>query len=102
MVGYNLILKKKTKGTGFLPEERNWMHSLLGNPEDTTSENKATPTFVDSLRTIYKDTPNLYTWWDPKTFRRSENLGWRLDYAIVSAGFSSDIEDAGILKYVLL
>jgi exonuclease III len=44
---------------------------------------------------------DLYTWWDPKTFMRSVNRGWRLDYAIVSSTFADQIEDAGIITYVL-
>lgn len=53
--------------TGFLDCEREWITELLNAG------------FTDSYRHFYPTTPNAFTWWDPKTFSRDSNKGWRLD-----------------------
>ena len=52
--------------TGFLPSERQWIDEFLGLG------------YVDSFRHFHPGVPKCYTWWDPKTFSRSKNKGWRL------------------------
>lgn len=40
--------------------------------------------FVDTLRHFYPDTPELYTWWSHYANSRERNVGWRIDYILVS------------------
>jgi exodeoxyribonuclease III len=80
--------ERHTKSSGFLPKERAWLDSLivLG--------------FVDSFR-IFNDKPNQYSWWSYRAGSRGKNLGWRLDYHMVSQNLSSRVKDAGILQQII-
>lgn len=40
--------------------------------------------FVDTLRHFHPDTPELYTWWSLRSNARDRNVGWRIDYIMVS------------------
>lgn len=73
--------------SGFLPEERAWMDSLVTNG------------FVDTFR-LFNSEPGNYTWWDLKTGARERNVGWRLDYFFVSSDLVDSVVDAAILKDV--
>lgn len=79
---YSPELHEKT--SGFLPEERAW----LDNYEATG--------MVDSFREFDKSAEK-YTWWDMRTFARSKNLGWRIDYQWVSEPIRTRLLSAKIL-----
>ena len=70
--------------SGFLPEERTWMGRFIKSG------------FVDSFRYL---NPNkqAYSWWSYRANARANNKGWRLDYAMVSAGLKEHISRAYIL-----
>lgn len=72
--------KANEKNTGFLPEERIWIDKFLENG------------FVDMFRKLY---PNevRYTWWTYRMNARSRNIGWRLDYYLVSEALVPMIKD---------
>lgn len=76
--------KENAKVSGFLPEERAWIDSLLAGG------------FVDTFRMFHGE-PGQYTWWDYKTRARERNTGWRIDYFFVSSGLRSRVKDAFIL-----
>ncbi len=63
--------KENEKISGFLPEERAWIDSLIAHG------------FHDALRLFHSEA-GLYTWWDVKTRARERNVGWRLDYFFIS------------------
>ena len=69
---------------GFTDEERNKMTELLES------------SFVDSFRYLYPDKIDSYTWWSYMGHAREKNIGWRIDYFIVSDDFKSHIKDAKI------
>lgn len=74
------------KSSGFLPEEREW----IGNFIDSG--------FIDSFRYFNKD-PHHYTWWSQRfgASVRERNLGWRIDYQMVSLPLEKAMTRAAIL-----
>ncbi len=65
--------RSNEKHSGFLPHERAWMDRVLA-PGDWT----------DSLRLLHPDTPGLYTWWTYRGRAWEKDVGWRIDYQIVT------------------
>ena len=80
--------KTNRKNAGFTDEEREKMTELLDNG------------FVDTFRYLYPDKENCYTWWSYMMKAREKNVGWRIDYFIVSDRIKEKIEDAKILSEV--
>lgn len=81
--------KSNRGNSGFTPEERGKMTALLEAG------------FVDSFRHIYPDRTDAYTWWSYMPKVRERNVGWRIDYFLVSARLSSTILDADIDAHIL-
>ncbi len=75
---------RNATSSGFLPEERAWMGSFLELG------------FIDSFRHFNPD-PHHYTWWSYRANARAKNLGWRIDYNMVSRPMSDWMERAVIL-----
>ena len=76
--------KSNVKNAGFTPEERAKMTALLGRG------------FVDSFRQLYPDARDCYTWWSYMHNSRANNVGWRIDYFLVSQRLASSIAAAEI------
>ncbi len=76
--------KTNRKNAGFTDEERNKMTELLNAG------------FTDSFRKIYPDKIDCYTWWSYMGHAREKNVGWRIDYFIVSNDIKENIIDAKI------
>lgn len=57
--------------------------------------------FVDSFRHVYPDLEGAYSWWSYRAGARDRNIGWRLDYFVVSERLEKQIEDAGISADVM-
>jgi exodeoxyribonuclease-3 len=72
--------KENAKTSGFLPEERVWLDYYLQHG------------FVDAYRALYPDRVQ-YTWWTYITNARQRNVGWRLDFFMVSAAFMPHVKD---------
>ena len=72
--------------TGFLPPERAWIHRVI---EELG--------WVDAFRVVNKE-PKQFTWWSgwPKAWEN--NLGWRIDYQLISPELASKVEGASIYK----
>ena len=70
--------------SGFLPEERAWLDTFLRSG------------FVDSFRHLNPD-PHHYSWWSYRANARSNNKGWRIDYALVSKPLAAHIARSYIL-----
>ena len=80
---------KRNKNTsGFLIEERNWVTNFLNSG------------FIDSYRFFNSD-GDKYTWWSYRARARQKNLGWRIDYNMVSQSLEKYILDARILSDVV-
>ena len=52
--------------------------------------------FVDSFRYLYPDKTDSYSWWSYMGRAREKNIGWRIDYFIVSKKIASKITEAKI------
>ncbi len=52
--------------------------------------------FIDTLRIFEPDTPGLYTWWAHFGNARANNVGWRIDYFLVSASLKPHVKGAAI------
>ncbi|MCL1788034.1 MAG: exodeoxyribonuclease III [Defluviitaleaceae bacterium] len=76
--------KSNVKNAGFTPEERAKMTALLGSG------------FTDTFRYMHPDTTDAYTWWSYFGNARANNVGWRIDYFLVSDSLKSAIRDASI------
>ncbi len=64
--------KENANTIGFLPEERAWIDGYLAQG------------WIDVWRTNNPDVTSVYTYWDQKTGARDRNVGWRIDYFLVS------------------
>lgn len=79
--------KSNQENPGFLPQEREWMTKLL----------KAG--FIDTYR-LMNGNKIQYTWWSYMFNARAKNIGWRIDYFIVSEKLKNKIKDGKILDQV--
>ena len=81
--------KQNRKNAGFTDEERNKMTELLDAG------------FTDTFRYLYPEKENEYTWWSYMGHAREKNIGWRIDYFIVSKDIENKIKDAKIYQKIL-
>ena len=56
--------------------------------------------FVDSFRHLYPDQRDAYSWWSYRARARENNVGWRIDYFLVSRAHAHAIGGAGILPEI--
>lgn len=73
--------KSNTKNAGFTIEERTKMSNIL-------SQN-----YIDAFRYQYPEQVGAYTWWSYMNKARERNIGWRIDYFIMSQQLSGEIQD---------
>ena len=81
--------KTNRGNAGFTDEERAKMTELLQAG------------FTDTFRHKYPDKIDAYTWWSYMGKAREKNVGWRIDYFIVSNSIKEKIKDAKIYPEVL-
>lgn len=75
--------KNNKKTTGFLPEEREWVSKYLEHG------------FVDAFRNLYPE-KEQYSWWSFRSGARERNVGWRLDYFLISESLMDKVKDVVI------
>ncbi len=80
--------KENETVSGFLPEERAWIDKLLSHG------------YIDTFR-MFEEGGGHYSWWDYKTRARERNVGWRIDYFLVSENLKNRIRSAFILSDVM-
>lgn len=76
--------KANMGNSGFTNEERGKMTELLEAG------------FLDTFRHLYPDKSDMYSWWSYMPKVRERNVGWRIDYFLVSSRLASSIAGAGI------
>ncbi|HDP80485.1 MAG TPA: exodeoxyribonuclease III [Spirochaetes bacterium] len=74
------------KNSGFLPEERAWMDGLFGPAG-----------FIDAFRAVNREA-DQYTWWSNRGRAWEKNVGWRIDYQVVTPGLGDKCATASIYK----
>ena len=81
---------KSNRGNpGFSDEEREKFTELLNAG------------FTDSFRYLYPDKTDAYSWWSYRAAARQRNIGWRIDYFVVSDRLRENIKDAYILPELM-
>lgn len=81
--------KTNRRNAGFTDEEREKMTQLLESG------------FTDSFRYLYPDKKEAYSWWSYMGRAREKNVGWRIDYFIVSKNIESKIKEAKIHSEIM-
>ena len=76
--------RSNQKNSGFLPEERAWMDEVLEQLG-----------WVDAFRVVNQK-PDQYTWWSNRGRAREKNVGWRIDYQIISPRLQGTVRSATI------
>lgn len=78
--------KANQKNSGFLPEERAWLDQLFDHEH-----------WIDGFRTINKEAEQ-YTWWSNRGQAWAKNVGWRIDYQVISEHLKDKVLSASIYK----
>tara|TARA_B100001113_G_scaffold2487_1_gene2122 strand:+ start:5805 stop:6572 length:768 start_codon:yes stop_codon:yes gene_type:complete len=76
--------KANQKNSGFLPQERDWMTKLIDKIG-----------MKDAFREKCKR-PDVYTWWSNRGNAYKNNVGWRIDYQMVTERFSKRIKSVSV------
>lgn len=80
--------KGNLKNSGFLPEERAWISEVLGQKG-----------WHDAYRTLHPtETDGCYTWWSNRGQAYAKNVGWRIDYQVVSPALGECVRHAEVYK----
>ena len=81
--------KSNENNPGFYIDERKWFSHLLENG------------FTDTFRQRHPGEAGHYTWWSYRFQARAKDIGWRIDYFVVSDAFDHSIKSSTILKEVM-
>lgn len=80
--------KSNKNNAGFTMDERNWFDSFIDHG------------FIDTFREFVKEEGH-YTWWPYTNDARERNIGWRIDYFIISKSLKNSLTQSTILNEVL-
>jgi exodeoxyribonuclease-3 len=81
--------KTNLKSAGFTIEERECFTNVLSDG------------YIDSFRYLYPDLKDQYTYWSMRTNAREKNVGWRLDYFVMSDRLKENLVDNAIRSQVM-
>jgi exodeoxyribonuclease-3 len=77
--------KSNQKNSGFLPEERAWLDQVFGQLG-----------YIDAFR-VLNQSEEQYTWWSMRSQARTKNVGWRIDYQVVTPNLKEHIKHVEIV-----
>jgi exodeoxyribonuclease-3 len=78
--------KGNQKNSGFLPDERSWLDKLFGPMG-----------FVDAFR-VHNKEEEQYTWWSYRSRAWEKNVGWRIDYQVITPGLTEHVINSKIFR----
>lgn len=78
--------RSNQKNSGFLPQERAWLDKIFEQEG-----------WVDAFRVINQEA-DQYTWWSARGRARQNNVGWRIDYQVVTPNLRPTIQKVSIYK----
>lgn len=81
--------KTNHKNAGFTDEERACFSRVLESG------------FIDTFRYFYPDVTDAYSWWSYMANSRAKNVGWRIDYFVVSESLKDRLRDAKIYPDIM-
>ena len=81
--------KENENNSGFLPVERAWMDKLLDDYG-----------YIDTFR-HFSNEKDQYSWWSFRTAARKRNIGWRIDYVLITPDLLPVLKDAFIQQDVM-
>lgn len=76
--------RSNQKNSGFLPEERQWLDVLYDKVG-----------YLDAFRLVNREA-DQYSWWSNRGQARANNVGWRLDYHVITPGIADKVISAEI------
>jgi len=76
--------KSNQKNSGFLPQERRWMDKVIDRYG-----------YIDAFR-VLNNFPDQYTWWSNRGRAWENNVGWRIDYQMVTPNIKNKIKKVQI------
>jgi len=83
--------RSNQKNSGFLPHERAWFDAVFGTDSGLG--------WVDAYRTLYPAAEGEgYTWWSNRGNAWANNVGWRIDYQVVTPGLRGALKEAAVFK----
>ena len=80
--------KQNAKNAGFTPEERAGFQRYIDNE------------FIDTFRHFHPNKKDEYSWWSYRFNARAKNIGWRIDYFLISPKLKSKLKSASILQKI--
>lgn len=84
--------RSNQKNSGFLPHERAWVDAVLG-------VEPAGEGWVDAYRHLHPATEGeAYTWWSNRGQAWANNVGWRIDYQLVTPNLRDKVKAAAVWK----
>ncbi|NDJ87124.1 MAG: exodeoxyribonuclease III [Chloroflexi bacterium] len=81
--------KANEKNSGFLPIEREWLDKVFALG------------YIDTFRHLYPMVTEVYSWWTSRGGAREKNVGWRIDYVIMSENLLPTLREATVLTDVM-
>jgi exodeoxyribonuclease-3 len=79
--------RSNQKNSGFLPEERAWLDRVFGDWG-----------WLDAFRRLKPDAVDEYTWWSNRGQAWAKNVGWRIDYQVITPGLAPALARTAIYR----
>lgn len=84
------------KNSGCLPHERAWLSGLIDDDCHDGLATRRAGGWKDAFRVVKPDVADGYTWWSQRGQARANNVGWRIDYQLVTPALAGAITGAEV------